>query len=158
MYWERALQIDVQAASDLHLRADEGDLFELLGNLLENAYKHAMRKVRVHAQRQGRELQIDIEDDGKGIPKGDMSRLLQRGERAGDPRRRPHLADRGREGREADGGARPGRAGPVPASAQRRYFAIAASTFTTLGAQTGIADATPGYCRNKARLEGLALK
>jgi two-component system sensor histidine kinase PhoQ len=82
VYWERALQIDVQAASDLHLRADEGDLFELLGNLLENAYKHAMRKVRVHAQRQGRELQIDIEDDGQGIPKGDMSRLLQRGERA----------------------------------------------------------------------------
>lgn len=82
VYWERALQIDVQTASDLQLRADEGDLFELLGNLLENAYKHAMHVVRVNARRQGRELQIDIEDDGEGIRKGDVSRLLQRGERA----------------------------------------------------------------------------
>jgi two-component system sensor histidine kinase PhoQ len=82
VYWERALQIDVQTTGDLQLRADEGDLFELLGNLLENAYKHAKHRVRVHARRQGRGLQIDIEDDGGGIPKGDMSRLLQRGERA----------------------------------------------------------------------------
>jgi len=66
----------------LRLRFDEGDLFELLGNLLENAYKHCSRQVRVTAAAAHDQLQIDIDDDGDGIDPSNAERLLRRGERA----------------------------------------------------------------------------
>jgi two-component system sensor histidine kinase PhoQ len=72
----------VQLADDLQLRADQGDLFELFGNLLENAYKHCTAEVRVSAQRAPGRLEILIEDDGPGIAQQDVQRILQRGQRA----------------------------------------------------------------------------
>jgi two-component system sensor histidine kinase PhoQ len=72
----------LQLPEDITLRADEGDLFELFGNLLENAYKHCRTQVRVSAEIQDTNLQIAIEDDGPGIAAAEVSRLLKRGERA----------------------------------------------------------------------------
>jgi two-component system sensor histidine kinase PhoQ len=79
---ERGLQCTLQVPSDLRLRADEGDLFELFGNLLENAYKHGTGQVRVMVAAQRHRVRIDVEDDGDGIPEHEVARLLQRGERA----------------------------------------------------------------------------
>ena len=72
---------------------DEGDLMELLGNLLENAFKWAQHRVLLGARslpppnarvwRPG--LEITVEDDGPGIPPERVDRLLQRGVR-GDER------------------------------------------------------------------------
>jgi len=81
----RERNIDCRLLLDEHckLRADTGDLFELFGNLLENAYKHARHNVRISGQfsDQGN-CQLDIEDDGEGIPAAQVKRVLQRGERA----------------------------------------------------------------------------
>jgi two-component system, OmpR family, sensor histidine kinase PhoQ len=74
---------------------EEGDLLELLGNLLENAFKWARHRVllRVQAQtvapqrRAG--LLISVDDDGPGIPEDQVARLLQRGVR-GDERVQGH--------------------------------------------------------------------
>lgn len=82
VHHDRHVQCRLLVADELQLRADEGDLFELLGNLLENAYKHCLNQVRVSAVRQPERLQIVIEDDGTGIPQKDAQRLLRRGERA----------------------------------------------------------------------------
>lgn len=74
---------------------EEGDLLELLGNLLENAFKWARHRVlltaRVEpadaARRNG--LVFMVEDDGPGIPDDQVTYLLQRGVR-GDERVHGH--------------------------------------------------------------------
>lgn len=72
-----------------------GDLMELLGNLLENAFKWANHRVLlstrtmtiVSQRRSG--LLISVDDDGPGIPADQVERLLQRGVR-GDERVQGH--------------------------------------------------------------------
>ncbi|UCE31821.1 MAG: GHKL domain-containing protein [Burkholderiales bacterium] len=79
---ERSISSEVLIDDALRARFDEGDLFELFGNLLENAYKHCLRQVRVTAEHDENRLRIDVEDDGEGIALDDAERLLRRGERA----------------------------------------------------------------------------
>ncbi len=74
---------------------EEGDLMELLGNLLENAFKWArgrvlltVRTLTIAPQRRAATL-ITVEDDGPGIAPEDVDRLLQRGVR-GDERVHGH--------------------------------------------------------------------
>ena len=67
---------------------------ELLGNLLENAFKWAKRRVVLHARalpagarRAG--VEFSVEDDGPGIEEDKIEQLLQRGVR-GDERVKGH--------------------------------------------------------------------
>jgi two-component system, OmpR family, sensor histidine kinase PhoQ len=84
-------EIDGQAA----FYGEQGDLFELLGNLIENAFKWARQRVLVSARplpqggarRPG--VEITVEDDGEGIPKDKVEHVLQRGVR-GDERVQGH--------------------------------------------------------------------
>ena len=55
------------------------DLAEALGNLLENATRHARHRVRIAAAADGR--QVTVEDDGPGIPNAMRSMVLARGGR-----------------------------------------------------------------------------
>lgn len=73
-------ELDVPPA--LKVRIDGGDLFEMMGNLIENAVKYGKGRVRVHASRnkQG-QCTIRVEDDGAGFPES-PERLLSRGVRA----------------------------------------------------------------------------
>lgn len=74
---------------------EQGDLLELMGNLLENAFKWANHHVLlvVKAQRQpGRPRQgllLSVEDDGPGIEADKVEKILQRGVR-GDERVKGH--------------------------------------------------------------------
>ena len=77
----RALSFQVEVPEDLRLAGDEGDLMEVLGNLLDNAAKWARGRVRVSPP-DGTEL--TVEDDGPGIPAGELPRIATRGVRA-DP-------------------------------------------------------------------------
>ena len=96
----RVRRSHVDAAGVLHEWDDEligeaGDLQELLGNLLENAFKWARHRVLLTARpdraapnrRAG--LQLVVEDDGPGIEPDDVARVLQRGVR-GDERVQGH--------------------------------------------------------------------
>ncbi|MBL6751274.1 MAG: HAMP domain-containing protein [Nevskia sp.] len=65
----------------LRVRADEGDLYELLGNLMDNAGKWCAGRVRVGGRHEAGKLQITVEDDGPGFPE-EPDKLLQRGVRA----------------------------------------------------------------------------
>jgi len=60
----------------------EGDLLEMLGNLLENAFKWGKRRIRIGGGRTRGRLLLVVEDDGPGIPPEQASRLLERGARA----------------------------------------------------------------------------
>ena len=74
---------------------EQGDLLELLGNLLENAFKWGKHRIvltarplpQSGARRPG--LEITVEDDGPGIPDDKVEHLLQRGVR-GDERVQGH--------------------------------------------------------------------
>lgn len=74
---------------------EPGDLQELLGNLLENAFKWANHRVLLSAQLDGADseqrsgLIVTVDDDGPGIAPEDVAKLLQRGVR-GDERVHGH--------------------------------------------------------------------
>jgi two-component system sensor histidine kinase PhoQ len=74
---------------------EEGDLLELLGNLLENAFKWSRGRVlfsaRARPSRGSRRagLELSVEDDGPGVPADQVDRLMQRGVR-GDERVQGH--------------------------------------------------------------------
>lgn len=84
-------EFEIDPAARFH--GDQGDLMELLGNLLENAFKWARRRVLFDARpldgsrRSG--LVLSIEDDGPGIAADQVEHLLQRGVR-GDERVQGH--------------------------------------------------------------------
>jgi signal transduction histidine kinase len=58
---------------------ERSDLAEALGNLLENATRHARNRVRIAAAASG--LEITVEDDGAGIPEAARPMVLARGGR-----------------------------------------------------------------------------
>lgn len=58
---------------------DEGDLSEILGNLVENAARFARSSVQVNAWASDGEVSIAVADDGPGIPDADRESALSRG-------------------------------------------------------------------------------
>nr|WP_286184980.1 ATP-binding protein [Pantoea sp. Cy-639] len=60
---------------------ERGALLELLGNLLENAYRLCLGQVRVSLRQTPGLLALCIEDDGPGVPPDQRERILERGER-----------------------------------------------------------------------------
>lgn len=76
----------VEARVDVYdkdsFRGDEGDLMELLGNPLDNAFKWCRSKVRVSTDHSNGHLIISIDDDGSGIGAAQADRFLKRGVRA----------------------------------------------------------------------------
>jgi len=59
---------------------DRTDLAEVLGNLLENAARHAKSQVRIGADATANPA-ITVEDDGPGIASAERARVLERGAR-----------------------------------------------------------------------------
>jgi two-component system sensor histidine kinase PhoQ len=75
VYADKQLRIEIACAPSVAWRIDEGDLFETLGNLMDNAAKWARQRVRVQAAREGQQLRIVVEDDGPGF--SDTESVLQ---------------------------------------------------------------------------------
>jgi two-component system sensor histidine kinase PhoQ len=75
VYADKGLAFEVDCPVNLKWRIDEGDAFEMLGNLMDNAAKWAKRRVAVKLWRDGAGLRIRIEDDGPGF--SDMESILQ---------------------------------------------------------------------------------
>ncbi|MEQ8514942.1 MAG: ATP-binding protein, partial [Chromatocurvus sp.] len=82
VYGERELTLENAVAPGSRFRGDERDLMEVLGNLMENACKHAVSRVRVTANPSREGFAITVEDDGPGVPDDLRDRLLERGTRA----------------------------------------------------------------------------
>ncbi|MBI3171621.1 MAG: GHKL domain-containing protein, partial [Hydrocarboniphaga effusa] len=81
VYAGKKLEFSLTADPGLQVRMESGDLYELLGNLLDNAGKWARGVVRLSAMREGANLVLEFEDDGPGFP-AEAERLLQRFARA----------------------------------------------------------------------------
>jgi signal transduction histidine kinase len=85
---DRNISINLNVPSGLKFRGEQQDLEEMLGNLMDNAFKWARSKIEVTAtllpikSETGRSsLQITIDDDGPGIAPANRAAALKRGQR-----------------------------------------------------------------------------
>ncbi|MEM7764242.1 MAG: ATP-binding protein [Pseudomonadota bacterium] len=86
----RAKQVSAECAIEpgLDFAGDRGDLIEMVGNLLDNAYKWCDRQVIVSARQrpladdaEWPSIEFVVEDDGPGIPAEAATEALTRGKR-----------------------------------------------------------------------------
>jgi signal transduction histidine kinase len=75
---ERHIGAVLDVPDDLYVRLDRQDLDEVLGNLLDNAWKWAGHRVRVSAAPIGDRCRLVVEDDGPGLAPEDRERALGR--------------------------------------------------------------------------------
>lgn len=73
------LRFERNVPDGVRIPIDRTDLAEVLGNLLENAARHARTRVRVSVDLTS--LAIAVEDDGEGVAESDLVRMRQRGVR-----------------------------------------------------------------------------
>ncbi len=90
VYADKRVDCRIKTADGARFNGDEGDLLELLGNLIDNAYKSCQRRVDIGAHiinpSSGTHpgLLLCIEDDGPGIAPDKARAVLQRGVRDDD--------------------------------------------------------------------------
>ena len=79
---EKGVSAKIRIPSSVTFPGDEGDLMELLGNLLDNAFKWCSKNVQISAVVKPGHLILSVEDDGPGIALSQAKNILQRGVRA----------------------------------------------------------------------------
>ena len=82
VYRGKHVRCELALAAGATFRGDPGDMTEILGNLMDNAYKYCRARVRVSTAATPTQLVITIEDDGRGITPDEASMLFKRGSRA----------------------------------------------------------------------------
>jgi signal transduction histidine kinase len=79
---DKQVDFGVDIAGDLAVGCEEQDLDEMAGNLLDNAFQWARKKVDVHAGiKDGNSVVLSIEDDGLGFNLEQVPQVLQPGQR-----------------------------------------------------------------------------
>ncbi|AVO43136.1 sensor histidine kinase [Simplicispira suum] len=80
LYAERHLSFELAPeAQAVAFRGEEQDLYELLGNLIDNAGKSARQRVVVDVQCVDGQLCFTVDDDGLGIPEAEREHMFERG-------------------------------------------------------------------------------
>lgn len=94
IYSHKMIEVSVTIDAELKFFGEQRDALELMGNLLDNAFKYGQSRIRVSAGATGGDatrpgLWLRVEDDGPGIIKSQWHLLTQRGVR-GDERVEGH--------------------------------------------------------------------
>jgi len=82
VYREKEVRVILNLEPNIELSADERDLMEMLGNMLENAYKYCRSEIAASAYSDNDNVFIVLEDDGAGVSENLRHTILERGERA----------------------------------------------------------------------------
>ncbi|MBL1275283.1 MAG: GHKL domain-containing protein [Ectothiorhodospiraceae bacterium] len=88
VYADKNIEAICTIDESVEFHGDEGDLMELIGNLVDNAYKWSNGRVRVKAKNKPgpidgqQEFILSVEDDGEGIAPDMVRYVMQRGQRA----------------------------------------------------------------------------
>ncbi|HEV7233062.1 MAG TPA: ATP-binding protein, partial [Sphingorhabdus sp.] len=73
------VRLDMAGDQALAARVERQDLDEMLGNLIENAAKYGGGSVFVTVEDAGDFVEMQVEDDGRGIPEAERERIFDRG-------------------------------------------------------------------------------
>jgi two-component system sensor histidine kinase PhoQ len=82
VYPDKTVEVSLQGADSASFQGLEGDLMEMLGNVLDNAFKWCRARIRIAVIPEESGHRITCEDDGPGIDPAQAERLLERGSRA----------------------------------------------------------------------------
>jgi signal transduction histidine kinase len=81
IYADRGITAHCDVDPDLSVACPGEDLDEILGNLIDNAFKWATSSIAISAKIAGSEVVIMIEDDGRGMPPAAVADALLPGKR-----------------------------------------------------------------------------
>jgi two-component system sensor histidine kinase PhoQ len=82
VYKEKDVQFESTLPSSILIRMDESDCYEVMGNLLDNAFKYCQDKVHINFIETERDtIELNIEDNGRGLKSSEIDRILNRGTR-----------------------------------------------------------------------------
>ena len=79
---DRQLTLEARVDDDCTVRCQQEDLEEMLGNLLDNAFKWARSTITIAAATRDGAVEIAVDDDGRGIDPALYDSVLQRGVKA----------------------------------------------------------------------------
>lgn len=82
------IPVHVGELAGAEVAGSRSQLARVLGNLLDNAQRHAAGSVRVAVVREGEWVALRVEDDGTGVPEGERERIFERFVRLDDARAR----------------------------------------------------------------------
>jgi signal transduction histidine kinase len=86
LHAEKVLSCRLEAPADVALRAEREDMYELFGNLLDNAAKWADERVVVSVEPVEEGWRIRVADDGPGVESQSLDTLAERGTRLDESR------------------------------------------------------------------------
>lgn len=81
VYRDKRVRIVLDVPAGGYVAMEQGALLELLGNLLENAYRLCLGTVKVSLSVSGGSCLLSVEDDGPGVPREQRALIIKRGER-----------------------------------------------------------------------------
>src|SRR5438270_3957455 len=88
IHHHRAIAVDVNAPENIRFRGEQQDLEEMVGNLVDNAFKWAQSRVVIETISQARDarndhrtIRIVVDDDGPGLSPQEREQVARRGRR-----------------------------------------------------------------------------
>jgi len=82
LYPDKNLHVDIGIPASLGFRGQPEDLDDMLGNLLDNAYKWARSRIKVSCLTEENRIVVIVDDDGPGIDPPLRETITRRGVRA----------------------------------------------------------------------------
>ncbi|PVC81172.1 sensor histidine kinase [Streptomyces sp. CS131] len=83
-----AVAVEVPEGGAFEVDGSRGQLSRVIGNLLDNAQRHADSSVAVSVAADGRGVRVEVRDDGAGVPEDERERIFERFVRLDDARSR----------------------------------------------------------------------
>jgi signal transduction histidine kinase len=78
---DRNIEFALDCGEDLAVGCEPHDIDEILGNLLDNAFKFARSRVRCSATAVGKDVHVMVADDGPGLSDEEIDAALRPGQR-----------------------------------------------------------------------------
>ena len=88
VYFDKNINFELKVSGSQFVYCEEGDMYEIAGNLLDNSAKWCKSRIKVHllaldkVNKKEYSFLLQIEDDGCGIAEDKLSEILKRGVRA----------------------------------------------------------------------------
>ncbi|MDX3338354.1 HAMP domain-containing sensor histidine kinase [Streptomyces sp. ME02-6979.5a] len=83
-----AVRVEVPEGGAFEVNGSRGQLSRVIGNLLDNAQRHAEGSVAVSVAADGHGVRVEVRDDGAGVPEEERERIFERFVRLDDARSR----------------------------------------------------------------------